>query len=156
VDLITNGVSCLCNIKKGQQLSRINLSNTDKYPVINGGMEPSGYTNNYNTNKNTITIREGGNSCGYVNYIDTNFWSGGHCYTLSNLVIDDKFLFQYLKLFEVNIRRLRVGSGLPNIQKRDLTKFNIKYPLKKEQEKFAQIPTLADKEITKLQVELVF
>ena len=30
-----------------------------KYPVINGGIEPSGYTIDFNSSENTITISEG-------------------------------------------------------------------------------------------------
>ena len=37
-----------------------------EYYVLNGGKEPSGYTNEWNVKENTITISEGGNSCGYV------------------------------------------------------------------------------------------
>ena len=33
-----------------------------KYYVLNGGKEPSGYTNSWNVKENTITISEGGNS----------------------------------------------------------------------------------------------
>ena len=48
-----------------------------KYYVLNGGKEPSGYTNSWNTPESTITISEGGNSCGFVNYNEEKFWSGG-------------------------------------------------------------------------------
>ncbi len=87
----------IANIKKGHQLNKLDMISNGKYPVINGGIEPSGYINNFNTQENTITISEGGNSCGYVNFISTKFWCGGHCYKLENIQIDKKFLFFLLK-----------------------------------------------------------
>ncbi len=92
---------------------------------MNGGIEPSGYYDRYNTNANTISISEGGNSCGYVQYNNIPFWSGGHCYTLQNIKegYNNLFLYHYLKAKEKEIMALRIGSGLPNIQKKDLEKF---------------------------------
>lgn len=104
----------LSQIVKGEQLNRIELTETGKYPCQNGGINPSGYTDKFNTNENTITISEGGNSCGYINYMTSKFWLGGHCYKLVvNHRIDKSYLYQALKFNEEDIMRLRVGSGLP-------------------------------------------
>ncbi len=147
----------IVKINKGKQLNKAGLSKIDKYPVVNGGISPSGYTNKWNVEKDTITISEGGNSCGYVNFITSKFWSGGHCYSVTKINPNtvNKFLFQFLKFKERLIMNLRVGSGLPNIQKKDINLFKIKLPPTKEQQKIAQVLTLADDEITKLQTELV-
>ena len=58
-------------IEKGKQLNKTLLSSDGKYPVINGGIMPSGYWNEYNYTENLITISQGGASAGYVNFIDT-------------------------------------------------------------------------------------
>lgn len=123
-------VACLA---KGQQINKTKLSENGEYYVLNGGMTPSGYTSDYNTPENTISISEGGNSCGFVCYNFSKFWSGGHNYTLSNLKIDTKYLFQFLKLKEPSIMALRVGSGLPNVQKSRLEEFKVSCPSVKEQ-----------------------
>lgn len=112
----------LATINKGEQRNKSTLSKqkTDlkSYPVINGGISPSGYTDEFNTESMTITISEGGNSCGFVNLIDEAFWCGGHCYKLTEKQdVDKHFLFSLLKLHETRIMSMRVGSGLPNIQK---------------------------------------
>ncbi len=145
-------LGCICEITKGTQLNKAELEETGTYPAINGGIEPSGYTENWNTKENTITISEGGNSCGYINYIKTKFWSGGHCYSLLNVknVINETFLFQSLKFNQNQIMRLRVGSGLPNIQKGDITNFKIHLPNKQEQQKIANFLSSIDKKIEKL------
>ena len=108
----------ICKIQKGKQLNKSTLTKSGKFPVINGGIEPSGYTNKYNTNENSITISEGGNSCGFVNLIIKKFWSGGHCYVLQKIKINYLFLYQILKINEYKIMRLRVGSGLPILKKK--------------------------------------
>ena len=78
-------------IYKGKQLNKSTLTKEGAFPVINGGIEPSGYTDNFNTLENTITISEGGNSCGFVNLITEKFWSGGHCYTLQEIQVNNTF-----------------------------------------------------------------
>lgn len=127
----------VCDIIKGVQINIVKLAKAGDYPVINGGITPSGYTNNWNTMENTITISEGGNSCGFVNFLETKFWSGGHCYTLEKLSekVVAPFLFQELKSTQNKIMELRVGSGLPNIQKGAINNFRILLPKLKEQEK---------------------
>ena len=134
-----NYLGNLCNIIKGQQVNLDNLLKHGKYYVMNGGTQPSGYYNSYNTDAGTISISEGGNSCGYVQYNKENFWSGGHCYTLQNIEneLTEKYLYHYLKSNEKKIMALRVGSGLPNIQKKDLMSLRIPIPAKENQKKIS-------------------
>lgn len=125
----------LCDISKGEQLNVTNMDKKGAYPVINGGITPSGQTNKWNTVENTITISEGGNSCGYVNFIKTKFWSGGHCYYLGKIKdkVEPIFLYQALKSNQSKIMALRVGSGLPNIQKGPVNDFTLSIPKTDEQ-----------------------
>ena len=117
----------ICLIKKGEQLNKSDMIEDGEYYVLNGGKEPSGYTNSWNVQENTITISEGGNSCGFVYFNSEKFYCGGHCYylTLTQEDFDLNYLFNYLKYIEPKIMRLRVGSGLPNIQKGDIENINI-------------------------------
>ena len=127
---LTTNLSTICNIVKGKQVNGEELSGKGKYYVMNGGITPSGYYDQCNTPDNTISISEGGNSCGYVQYNKSSFWSGGHCYTLQDITcgVDIQYLFHYLKRYESNIMNLRIGTGLPNIQKKDLENFRIALP----------------------------
>ena len=120
----------IATINKGQQINGLALAKTGEYYYLNGGISPSGYVQEYNTSENTISISEGGNSCGFVAYNTQKFWSGGHCYTLKiiNTKCRSKFLYFYLKHREKDIMQLRVGSGLPNIQKRSLENFAVALP----------------------------
>ena len=138
----------VATIQKGEQLSKAKLDSVGKYYVLNGGMEPSGFCDEYNTEPNTISISEGGNSCGYVALNLDRFWSGGHNYTLQNLRIDTEFLFQCLKGIEMKIMALRVGSGLPNIQKAAIDGVDIIFPLEDEQKSIGQFLTKLSNLIT--------
>ena len=146
----------ISSIKKGQQVNRSTLDDTGDYPVWNGGTSPSGYTDKLNTSAGTITISEGGNSCGFVNFCKIDFWLGGHCYAIEKLdsSINPDFLFFFLKSIESNIMQLRVGSGLPNIQRKDIEKLQIYFPALEKQKSIITSLSIAKKEISLLK-ELV-
>lgn len=152
-----NKLGEICSIKKGSQLNKDTLTEIGDYPALNGGINPSGYTTDWNTEANTITISEGGNSCGYVNFVRTRFWSGGHNYSLQELkdiIINPKYLYQYLKFNELDIMKLRVGSGLPNIQKNAISSFNINLPCLEEQNKIPNFLSAIDSKIEQVQKQL--
>ncbi|GAA9092063.1 restriction endonuclease subunit S [Helicobacter pylori] len=141
----------ICEIVKGQQINKISLNNTDKYPVINGGIDFLGYTNKFNVSKNTIAISEGG-TCGYVRFMTSNFWSGGHNYSLQKISnkVNNLCLYHILKSYEKDIMKLGVGSGLKNIQLKALKNFEIPLPPLNEQSAIANILSGLDNEIASL------
>ena len=137
----------ICIIEKGKQVNSEFLLDTGKYYMLNGGILPSGYLDDYNTEENTITISEGGNSCGFVKYNKEKFWCGGHCYKILNSKINNVYLYQLLKYNENKIMDLRVGSGLPNIQKKDLENFKFEIHNDINQKKIANYLNIFDKKI---------
>jgi len=118
----------VCEISKGEQLNRTTLAEKGRIPVYNGGSAPSGYAEEANTDAENVIISEGGNSCGYVNYIHVPFWRGGHCYLLDTK-LDKLLLYYVLKANESKIMSLRVGTGLPNIQRKRLNAFEFDLPI---------------------------
>ena len=153
----TKTLNSISNIKKGEQKNKLDLIADGKYPVLNGGMNFSGYCNSYNREANTITISEGGNA-GYVNFIKEKFWSSGHCYTLHDLKIDKYFLYQCLKNSEKRLMKLQLGTALKNIRQSEIVEFELNIPKSiKEQEKIGGYLSLLDKEIDNLkkQKELI-
>ena len=149
-DVVT--LADICDIVKGKQVNGEFLTDSGNYYVMNGGIEPSGYYDDYNTEANTISISEGGNSCGYVQFNTTPFWSGGHCYTIQNITnnVEKLYLYHYLKCNEDTIMKLRIGSGLPNIQKKDLAKFRVIVPIIEQQKTVSAFLSLLER---KVQVE---
>lgn len=90
----------ISQIKKGEQIGNGLLSSDGTYPMLNGGISFSGNYTRFNREKNTVAISEGGNSCGYVSFIEKEFWAGGHCYTIHPKNKDSDFnncLFYILK-----------------------------------------------------------
>lgn len=147
----------VCEIIKGKQFNSSLLNDVSPYPCYSGGISPSGYSEKYNELENTIIISEGGNSCGFVNFVTTRFWLGGHCY---KVILKDKnavqgFYYQLLKYNQSAIMDLRVGSGLPNIQKKALFDFDISLPTSlTEQTRIATILSDMDAELEALEAQL--
>ena len=147
----------LAYIVKGDQINNDQLLSNGSYYMMNGGASPSGYLDSYNVSENTISISEGGNSCGYVQFNSSPFWSGGHCYTIQNVnsaLIENKYLYHYLKHKEKEIMNLRIGTGLPNIQKKDLENFTILVPSLLIQRKNLALFEMLDEKISILNEEL--
>ena len=147
----------LAYIIKGDQINNDQLLSNGSYYMMNGGASPSGYLDSYNVSENTISISEGGNSCGYVQFNSSPFWSGGHCYTIQNVnsaLIENKYLYHYLKYKEKEIMSLRIGTGLPNIQKKDLENFTILVPSLLIQRKNLALFEMLDEKISILNEEL--
>ena len=147
----------LAYIVKGDQINNDQLLSNGSYYMMNGGASPSGYLDSYNVSENTISISEGGNSCGYVQFNSSPFWSGGHCYTIQNVnsaLIENKYLYHYLKYKEKEIMNLRIGTGLPNIQKKDLENFTIFVPSLLIQRKNLALFEMLDEKICILNEEL--
>ena len=129
-------LSNLCLINKGKQLNKNLLSDNEQYPVYNGGIELSGYWSAYNTNKDKIIISQGGCSAGYVNWINTNFWAGAHCYVVFNQSnkLNYRYLYYYLKSIQHQLFNLKKGAGIPGIAKEDLDQVQIIVPTLEIQE----------------------
>jgi len=137
----------LCSIKKGEQINGSELSSYGVYYYQNGGITHSGYCQQWNTEAGTITISEGGNSCGFVKLNKTRFWNGGHCYSLNinkESRINNAYLYHVLKAHERQIMRLRVGTGLPNIQRKDLVNFQVRLPIESIQENHSMLYNAID------------
>ena len=119
----------VCIIYTGEQLNRKNMIK-EGYPVINGGIQASGYTNNFNEYEETITISQGGASAGFVNFMLEKFWAGAHCYIIKPNTdkLINKYLFFVLKNIEIHIMELKNGAGIPGINKNKITKIKIPLP----------------------------
>ena len=143
----------ILSLSKGKQVNGSELNESTGYPMMNGGATLSGYYTDYNFEAGRIIISEGGNSCGYVNYMAERFWAGGHCYVMTLLHEDiDSYIYHTLKFNESKIMALRVGSGLPNIQSKSLLNFEVLYCSDKaEQSAIATVLSRMDTEIAALE-----
>lgn len=121
----------VAGIHKGIQFNKKEMAKEGSYPVINGGIEPSGYVEVYNEKEDTITISQGGASAGYVNWLQTKFWAGAHCYVVSPIdekVLDNRYLFHFVKSKEKEFMQNQYGAGIPALGKNTLQVTQIPLP----------------------------
>ena len=142
----------VASVSKGTQLHSSETDDGGKFAHLNGGITPSSYTHKSNTDGNTIAISEGGNSCGFVQFMTEPYWCGGHCYSVIPNSVDNHFLYHALKGQQSAIMGLRVGSGLPNVQKTGLLDFKVALPATlPEQTAIAEVLTEVDGELAVLE-----
>lgn len=148
-------VSDICEVTKGSAVKYDKDFVQGSFGFLNGGINFSGSTEFANDSGDTVVISEGGNSCGFVNYIPEAFWCGGHAYRLIGFEGKQKYLYYALKKSEKEIMNLRVGSGLPNVQKKNLSDF--KTPMHQTSKKQEEVVKFLDSltcEIDNLKIEL--
>ncbi len=132
----------VANIDLGTQLNKTEMLTDGLYPVYNGGINPSGFYNDYNTAENSIAISQGGASAGYVNYVSTKFWAGAHCFVVKPIednIINNRFLYFYLKNIQEKIQEAKHGAGIPGLNGNKLKSLPIPIPPLSEQERVVAI-----------------
>ena len=117
------------DIYTGSQFNKRDMNDAGSYPVINGGVNASGYIESFNEEAKTITISQGGASAGYVAWQETAFWAGAHCYVVrpSSSAVLNRFLYFFLKNQEVYLQQMQHGAGIPALN-RDKVK-SLLFPL---------------------------
>ena len=128
----------VCKVHTGCQLNRADMLDDGLYPVVNGGREYSGYIDKHNEVANTITISQGGESAGFVNWIDVEFWAGAHCYVVEETQsFNKRYLYHTLKNIEREIQVSKQGAGIPGLNRNTLYKQIIPIPSLSEQRQIA-------------------
>lgn len=141
----------VCDIHKGAQFNKTDMKEVGTYPVINGGINPSGYAEVFNEGKNTITISQGGASAGYVNFLRNKFWLGAHCYAVTPYdTVLNKYLYHFIKMNEITLQQCQYGAGIPALAKSTISSLEIPVPPLPVQEEIVRILDA----FTELQAEL--
>ena len=137
-----------CITKKGKQLSKENFK-SGVYPVIGGGISPTGFHNEYNFEENTILCSSSGNNAGHISRYNTKIWASDCFAIFSNHEgLTNNYLYYVLKSQQQNIFKLQNGSAQPHIYSSDLNNhINIKIPKNKQliqelEASFQQLETL--------------
>ena len=120
----------VCKIEKGVQLNRETLKEEGAYPVINGGINPSGFWDEYNYEAHKITISQGGASAGYVNWMSSRFWAGAHCFVLDKPSpgVVYRYLFYVVKASEHDLMQSQIGAGIPSVSTAKLSSVSVPLP----------------------------
>lgn len=143
------------SVATGKQLNKSAMISGAPYPVVNGGVEYSGYTEKFNSSANSITISQGGASAGYTQWIDRDFWAGAHCYVVVPYDnIKKRYLFHVLKENESKMMESKQGAGIPGLNRKAVYSLEIPLPPLAVQEKIVEILDTFTGMIDNLQKEL--
>ena len=159
-ELCPNGVEYrkvgdVCNIGKGVQFNKRDMKDAGTFPVINGGINPSGYIEEFNQVENTITISQGGASAGFVNWITFKFWAGAHCYIVKpKEILSNRYLYHYLKGKEQELQKCQYGAGIPALSRGTVVSLVIPIPPLEVQQEIVRILDSFTSLIAELQAEL--
>lgn len=160
-ELCTNGVRYLSlgkciEIYTGIQFNKRDMLEVGTYPVLNGGINPSGFTERYNEEKDTITISQGGASAGYVNWMDCRFWAGAHCFVVkpNNNILNNRYLYFLLKNSEQLLMQSKHGAGIPGLNRNKVKNLLVPVPPLPIQEEIVRILDHFTELTASLQAEL--
>lgn len=134
-------VGSLIDLYTGVQLNKSEMHEIGSFPVINGGVNPSGYIEQFNEEADTITVSQGGASAGYVNYITSNFWAGAHCFVVkpSERKVNKRYLYNFLKNEEYALQHTQQGAGIPSVNRDTINSLLIPLPPLPVQEEIVRI-----------------
>ena len=112
----------LASIETGTQLNKTTMAEVGNYPVLNGGINPSGFYHEHNTEEGSIAISQGGASAGYVNFVTTKFWAGAHCFVIKpkSSEVENRYLYFLLKNGQDKLQNAKLGAGIPGLNKKEL------------------------------------
>ena len=140
----------VAEIKRGQRVTKQELSPNKKYPVYSGGVKPMGYYDEYNQEANTITIVKYG-TAGYVNFITERFWANDVCYRVKpHSFLENKFLLYVLENMQPYINSLATDAIPAHLPAPSLSSISIPLPPLSIQKEIVRI---LDK-FTELEAEL--
>ena len=145
-NLCPNGVEYkpldeVCRIEKGIQFNKTDMLKQGTYPVINGGTGPSGFIEKFNQQGKTTTISQGGASAGWVNWLETDFWAGAHCYVVKAKpdVVLSRYVYYFVKSQERKLQECQYGAGIPALAKSTVAQLEIPVPPLEVQEEIVRI-----------------
>lgn len=159
-----NRVKDILDVKKGNPFDDSWDSIEGVYPYINGGVNPSGWSNKINSKQNTIAVSEGGASAGFVQFMQIDYWAGSHCYKIKsqNSKMDNKYFYYLLKGFEQFLKFEKTGSAMPNLQKSRFLNYFVSFTSNRQEQNNiiyfldSKISTIDKKvDIIKKQIELL-
>jgi type I restriction enzyme S subunit len=127
----------LASILKGQSITKDKVIEGE-YPVIAGGQSSPYNHNEFNYERNIITISASGAYSGFVWYHDYPIFASDCCVIKSKneLAASTMFLTEILKLKQKEIYFLQQGAGQPHVYASDLADLQIPIP---EPDKQAEI-----------------
>lgn len=145
----------ICDIVRGERVTKNQLKKEGIYPVISGGINPMGYLDNYNREANTITVAQYG-TAGYVNWQLVKFWANDVCFCIEpNATLSKRFLYYILKNYQYKIDAMVNKNATPyHLPTKKLQSLTIPIPPLDVQNEIVRILDTFTSHTAELQAEL--
>ncbi|GAA7392178.1 restriction endonuclease subunit S [Helicobacter pylori] len=130
----------VCEIIRGKRVTKKEILDKGKYPVVSGGIGFMGYLNEYNREKNTITIAQYG-TAGFVNWQNQKFWANDVCFSVipkENLI--NRYLYYVLTNMQNYLYSISNRSAIPySISSNNIMQITIPIPPLEIQQEIVKI-----------------
>ncbi|TPH43280.1 restriction endonuclease subunit S [Helicobacter pylori] len=131
----------VCEIIRGKRVTKKEILDKGKYPVVSGGIGFMGYLNEYNREENTITIAQYG-TAGFVNWQNQKFWANDVCFSLipNETLIINRYLYYVLTNKQNYLYSISNRSAIPySISSNNIMQITIPIPPLEIQQEIVKI-----------------
>ncbi len=146
----------ICEIRRGERITKKQLIDNGKYKVISGGKDIFGKYNRYNRDENTISICQYG-TAGYIDFQKEKYWANDVSYSIHPKdlkYISNKFLYYSLINKQKEIYSLTTKAIPDCLPKEKLQEIQIPIPPLDIQNKIVEILDNFSNYETELETEL--
>ncbi|GAA6862492.1 restriction endonuclease subunit S [Helicobacter pylori] len=145
----------VCEIIRGKRVTKKEILDKGKYPVVSGGIGFMGYLNEYNREENTITIAQYG-SAGFVNWQNQKFWANDVCFSvIPKETLINRYLYYVLTNMQNYLYSISNRSAIPySISSNNIMQITIPIPPLEIQQEIVKILDAFTELNTELNTEL--
>lgn len=120
-------ISDVATLERGKYISK-KTAIPGEIPVIAGGRGPAYWHNESNRTGELLTVAGSGAYAGFVQYWDSPVFVSDAFSIATNLQINTRFLYHWLKNKQDFLHSLKKGSGVPHVYPKDIAKLKIPVP----------------------------
>ncbi len=130
----------VCEIIRGKRVTKKEILDKGKYPVVSGGIGFMGYLNEYNREENTITIAQYG-TAGFVNWQNQKFWANDVCFSvIPKETLINRYLYYVLTNMQNYLYSISNRSAIPySISSNNIMQITIPIPPLEIQQEIVRI-----------------
>ncbi len=130
----------VCKIIRGKRVTKKEILDKGKYPVVSGGIGFMGYLNEYNREENTITIAQYG-TAGFVNWQNQKFWANDVCFSvIPKETLINRYLYYVLTNMQNYLYSISNRSAIPySISSNNIMQITIPIPPLEIQQEIVKI-----------------
>ncbi|WQT67497.1 restriction endonuclease subunit S [Helicobacter pylori] len=145
----------VCEIIRGKRVTKKEILDKGKYPVVSGGIGFMGYLNEYNREENTITIAQYG-TAGFVNWQNQKFWANDVCFSvIPKETLINRYLYYVLTNMQNYLYSISNRNAIPySISSNNIMQITIPIPPLEIQQEIVKILDAFTELNTELNTEL--